>query len=89
MLNKNPSIVSVSIQGCLQLSKLNVLNDRTKRIDVKYQIVVDCVKKGMVCLKYVPSQDDLADIFTKAAGKVLFYIFRAKVGIYTSSTCTF
>lgn len=88
MLNKDPTVISVDNQGCLHLSKENVLNDRTKHIDVKYQMIVDCAKKGMDLLEYVPSQDNLADIFTKAIGKVLFPIFRAKLGVHTNPTCT-
>lgn len=55
--------------------KKNILSERTKHVDNKNRMIVDCVKKGTACLEYAPSQDNLAGIFTKAVGKVSFSKF--------------
>ena len=41
------------------------MSQRTKHIDIKYRFIQDEQKKGTIQLQYVPSEDNLADIFTK------------------------
>uniref|UniRef100_A0A5S6Q3M9 Reverse transcriptase Ty1/copia-type domain-containing protein n=1 Tax=Trichuris muris TaxID=70415 RepID=A0A5S6Q3M9_TRIMR len=38
---------------------------RTKHIDIRYHFVRDKVTDGMIKLVYVPTNDNVADIFTK------------------------
>lgn len=35
-----------SLQGCLSVAENDVILDRSKHIDVKYQMIVDNVRKG-------------------------------------------
>jgi hypothetical protein len=44
-----------------------VLHSRTKHIEVRYHFLRDNVEKGTIVLSHVPTQDQLADIFTKAS----------------------
>ncbi|GAB1598795.1 hypothetical protein Ahia01_000156700, partial [Argonauta hians] len=53
-------------QGSLALAKNPVQHNRSKHIDIKYHFVRDEVKSGTVQLLYVPSDQNIADIFTKA-----------------------
>ena len=46
---------------------------------LRYYFVKDYVKKGMVKLKYVPSEDNLADILTKPMKKTSFRRLRDRL----------
>lgn len=46
-------------------------NSRTKNIHTQYHFVRGCVSNGIITLQHVPSSDMLADILTKALGKIL------------------
>lgn len=40
-------------QGQISLSKNNIVNDRPKNIEIKYQLIVDNVRCGNVKVKYI------------------------------------
>lgn len=71
----------VEIWGCIHVSKDNELNERTKHIDVKYQMIVDSVKTNRIRLQYLGSEDNISDIMTKYVGNLLFTKFRDLIGL--------
>lgn len=73
MLNKDLTVISADNQGCLNLPKENALNDGTKHINFKYQMILDCVKRGMAYLEYVLSQDNIARHIYKGTRKSSFF----------------
>ena len=52
-------------QGANALAKNPVNHKRSKHIDIKYHFVRDEVSREKLCLLYVPSCENVADIFTK------------------------
>jgi hypothetical protein len=50
--------------GCIAQNVVN--NSRTKHIDVKYHMIRDWIAKKVIDLSWVASNDNIADIFTKA-----------------------
>jgi hypothetical protein len=52
----------------IQLAKNPVFHARTKHIEVHYHFVQERVLSGEVELKYVPTDRQVADIFTKSLG---------------------
>ena len=46
--------------------------NRTKHVDVTHQFVLDRLTRGDLEFTYIPSAENIADIFTKALNKVLF-----------------
>lgn len=59
----------------------NTESRRGKSIDIKYHSVREAVKKGEVQLKYVKSQDNVADILTKSLGATALDNIRKKIGL--------
>ena len=57
-------------QSALALAKNPIQHQRSKHIDVKYHFIRGEVQKGFVNLVYVPSEKNLADVFTKAMTNV-------------------
>lgn len=60
------SLVHGDNQSTIAVSKNGVRSERTKHIDVKYHFVTETVTSGVVQLKWVPTAEQQADIFTKA-----------------------
>jgi histone deacetylase 1/2 len=58
--------------SAISLAKNPVLHYKTKHIEVRYHFLRDSVEKGKIALIHVPTQDQLADIFTKPLDQATF-----------------
>jgi hypothetical protein len=56
-------------QGSIRLSKNPQNHSRTKHIDVRHHFIRDAVAQLQVILEYTPTENNLADRFTKALGR--------------------
>ena len=52
-----------------------MFHDETKNIDIRYHLIQDMVQKGAVKLKYVPREEQVADVLTKPLARVNFEYF--------------
>lgn len=68
-------------QAAIRLVKNPEFHKRSKHIDVKYHFTREKFNDGLFTLNYVKSEEQLADIFTKALPKMRFQYLRAKLGI--------
>jgi hypothetical protein len=71
----------VDNKSAIALSKNLVHHDRSKHIDTRFHFIRDCVDKGEVDVGHVGTRDQLADILTKALGRVRFLEFRQQLGV--------
>lgn len=74
-------VLKMDNMSALALSKNPVLHDRSKHIDLKYHYLRECAENGEVQLQFVRSEEQCADILTKALGKTKFQEFRKKIGV--------
>ena len=58
-----------------------VFHDKSKHIEFKYHFIWDMVQKGAVKLKYVPTEEQVADVLTKPLDRVKFEYFRDKISV--------
>ena len=65
-------ILDADNQGAIALPKNPVHHQRSKNIDVKYHFIRSEVEDGIVLLVYVPTEDNVADIFSKPVSKNKF-----------------
>ena len=56
-------------QGTISLTKNRIVSQRSKHIDIKYHFIRDVVSKGIVDIIYVPTNCNIADVFTKTVNK--------------------
>jgi hypothetical protein len=56
-----------------------VKGERTKHVDVKYHFVTEAVERGVVSLKWIPTAQQQADIFTKALAAPVFELLRQQL----------
>ena len=56
----------------MSLAKDNKFHSCTKHIDLHYHFVHEAVEDGKIVLKYIPSSDNVVDIFTKSLAKMKF-----------------
>ena len=68
-------------QSCMAIAKNLVFHARTKHIKIHYHYVCKLIKDWVVELVYCPTQENGADIFTKALGKDLLQSHLHKLGI--------
>ena len=59
----------------IALSKDNRFHTRTKHIDIHYHFIHECVADDKVAIKYIPTDDNTSDVFTKALLKQKFCNF--------------
>jgi hypothetical protein len=67
-----PVIIHVDNQAAIKICTNDTDHDRTKHIDIKHYFVRDLIIKREIELKWIPTDKQLADMFTKALGTQLF-----------------
>ena len=70
-----PVIIHEDNQSAMKLLDNFENNKRCKHIDVKLHFVLDLIIIGVVHIKYICTDDQIADVFTKALGNVKFAKF--------------
>jgi hypothetical protein len=68
-------------KSAISLSKNPVFHDRSKHIDLRYHFIRECAEVGKVEVKYVNTEEQLADILTKPLGRIRFQELRSKIGM--------
>jgi hypothetical protein len=73
--------ISADNRGALILTEDPSFHARSKHIDVQYHFTRERVEAGDITFKYVRSEDNLADIFTKPLDTKPFQRLRRLLGI--------
>ena len=67
--------------SAIDISKNPVQHSRTKHIDIKHHFIRDLVEKNLVHIEYIATENQLADIFTKALDFERFSTLRKSLGM--------
>jgi hypothetical protein len=73
--------LKVDNQSAIALSKNPVHHDRSKHIDTRFHYIRECTEENRIVLSYVSTEKQLADILTKALGRVRFLELRKLIGV--------
>lgn len=79
-------------QGSIKLASNNSTSARTKHIDIRHHFVRDAIAAGKINIKYIPSENQPADILTKPVKRISFdaqveRIFGTKVDAENEGGC--
>lgn len=73
-------------KAAISISGNPVQHDRTKHVEVDRHFIKEKIEDGTVELPYVKSEDQLADILTKAVPAMFFESVMRKLGIGNPTT---
>ena len=76
-----PLSIKSDNQGCISVAQNGIMNERTKHIDVKYQMIVHNVAKSNTTISHIPTIEMVADIMTKALAVKPFEYLKRKLCI--------
>lgn len=62
---EGPTSIMIDNQSAIALSKNAEFHQRSKHIDVKFHFIRDQVTNGVIIPVYTPTDEQLADVFTK------------------------
>ena len=68
-------------QGAIVLAKDNKFHSRTKHINLCYHFLREAVEDGKILMKYIPTLDNVADIFMKALPRPRFVELAKRLGL--------
>jgi hypothetical protein len=83
LLGKKDDIATIFVdnKSAIQLCKNPVFHDRSKHIETRFHFIRECVENGKIDVEYIGTEDQLADILTKALGRVQFQNLRERIGV--------
>jgi len=78
--------VAAVVLKCDNQSALHMANNpsdtsRTKHIEIRYHFLRQCVQSGVIDLQFVPTNENIADAFTKALPRDKFAGFAKQMGL--------
>ena len=68
-------------KSAIEISQNPVYHEGTKHIEVRYHFIRNCVEEDKVKVKYIQTEDQLTDLFTKPLRITKFLEFREKIGL--------
>ena len=67
--------------SAINIAKIPVQHKRTKHIDIRHHFLRDNVEKGLISMNFCTTEEQTADIFTKALAREHFERNRLELGM--------
>ena len=76
-----PTTINCDNKSAIAMMKNPVHLSRTRHVAIKYHFIKEAETKMKIQLEYCTTEDQMADIFTKALPKPRFELLRAMLGV--------
>ncbi|XP_074373454.1 secreted RxLR effector protein 161-like [Apium graveolens] len=76
-----PVTLFIDNKSAIDLAKNSMFHGRSKHIDIRYHFICECVDRGEIVVKHVATENQRADILTKALATVKFERMRKLLGV--------
>lgn len=76
-----PVVLYIDNKSAIDLAKNPVFHGRSKHIDIRYHFIRECVERGEIIIKHVKTDEQRADVLTKALSTIKFEKMRALLGM--------
>jgi hypothetical protein len=70
----------------VKFSENPVFHDKSKHIEIIYHYIRDMVQRKAVHVQYLPTHEQIADIFTKPLARMKFEYFRERLGLVENAS---
>ena len=80
-ISQDTMVVYCDNSSAIDISKNPVQHSKTKHIEIRYYFIRDLVERKIMCLKYIPTERQNADIFTKPLDRSKFETLRQVIGV--------
>ena len=78
---QTPTAIFTDSHSAMAVARNPFFHARTKHIEVHYHYVRERFHAGEITLAYCPTQDNIADLFTKALSREKLEAFRKALGL--------
>jgi hypothetical protein len=76
----DPTTIHCDNQSCVNLFENPMFIDKSKHNEIKYHYIRDMVQRKIVHVQYLPTHEQITDIFTKPLPKTKFEYFCERLG---------
>jgi len=84
-VQEEPTVIWCDNMSAISMAKNPVQHGRTKHINVKFHAIREAEKNGEIQLLHCKSEEQQADILTKALAGSQFNVLRSKLGVFKKS----
>ena len=78
---EEPTVIYCDNTSAISLSKNLVQHSKEKHIPIKYHYLRDRSKKKTIKFEYIPTQEQIGDIFTKPLNRDIFEFLKQRLGV--------
>ena len=76
-----PIVIHCDNWSCIKILENPVFHNHSKHMEMRYHYVRDMVQRRAISLRYVPTNEQTADVLTKPLYKTKFEYFWDKLGV--------
>ena len=80
-ISQGTMVVYCDNSSAINISKNPVQQSKTKHIEIRYHFIRDFVERKIVCLEYIPTEWQNADLFTKPLDRSKFETLCQVIGV--------